>query len=416
MTTQPAIVATTHGLPGSRNAALANLRCCEGLHLQWHEEPNIDLGALLTGKTGLGVLRYWRALAPHLEAPVALSPDQWRLLSALTVEGAALEIQGHALEQALQGLLAHSLVRYAEPDFQDPGDALVDQWWWPLAAIMHRMSRWQGVDSARAAVQAEVLDMAAMTARYGPSPPAAPAATATLRPLPKVPPDSFDQLLAQRATCRNFDTSRALSAPLLGQMLQRTFGAHGHVRIANGPTLLKRNAPSGGGLHPIDAYLLVRHVDGVAPGLYRYASLEHALQPLPEPPAGLEAFALRALSQQHWFADAHVLVMLVANFPKSFWKYRRHAKAYRVAVLDAGHLSQLLYLAATQAGLGAFVTAAINEVDIEQALDLHPLTDSPLAVCGFGWRSGLMTTTEFDPAGSLWHALPPDGQAQDRAD
>ncbi|WDS34738.1 putative peptide maturation dehydrogenase [Pseudoxanthomonas sp.] len=416
MPTQPAIAATAQGLPDTRKTALVNLRCCEGLHLQWHEEPNLDLGALLSGKTGVGVLRYWRALAPHLDAPVALSPDQWRLLSALTVEGMALEIQEDTLEQALQGLLAHSLVRYAEPDAQDHGDTLAEHWWWPLAAVMHRMGRWQGVDSTHAAVQAEVLDMTAMVARHGPAPQPAPFDSTTLQPMPDVPPDRFDQLLAQRTTCRNFDTSRALPALLLGQMLQRTFAAHGHVQVANGPMLLKRNVPSGGGLHPIDAYLLVRHVDGVAPGLYRYAPLEHALQPLPEPPAGLQAFALQALSQQHWFADAHVLVMLVANFPRSFWKYRRHAKAYRVAILDAGHLSQLLYLAATQAGLGAFVTAAINEIDIEQALDLHPLADSPLAVCGFGWRSGLMTTTEFDPAAVLWQALSPGEQGQDRTD
>ncbi|WCE03364.1 putative peptide maturation dehydrogenase [Pseudoxanthomonas sp. JBR18] len=386
--------------------SFADLRCCDGLHLQWHEEPGVELHGLLAGKTGLTVRRAWRALAPHLETPVTLTPDQWHVLSALTNPGTTLALQEDALQHALQELLAHALVVPARPNMPAHRGHPADQEWWPLAAVMHRMSRWQGVDSTHASVRAEVLDMAAMTARRGPMPTASPATDATLHALPRVPADDFDALLARRVTCRNFDTSRSLPSELLAQLLQRTFAAQGQVRMRNGALLFKRNAPSGGGLHPIDAYLLVRDVDGIRPGLYRHAPLEHALQPLPAPPEGLEAFARRAVSQQHWFAEAHVLVMLVANFPRTFWKYRRHNKAYRVAILDAGHLSQLLYLAATQAGLGAFVTAAINEVDIEQALDLQPLADSPLAVCGFGWRSGLMTTTEFDPAGALWEALP----------
>ncbi|SEL93582.1 putative peptide maturation dehydrogenase [Pseudoxanthomonas sp. GM95] len=396
--------------------SLSDLRCCQGLLLQWHEEASVDIAELLAGGTGLSLKGQWRALAPHLETPIVLTPAQWALLTALTTGSEPPLIQMQALEQALQELLASALVTYSKPMTQDHADLGPEQWWWPLAAVMHRMSRWHGVDSAHAAAQSQTLDMVAMAGRYGPAPSPAPHVDAALVFLPKPPPDSFDLLLAQRTTCRNFDTDKALPALLFGQMLQRTFAAHGHVQVTNGPTLLKRNAPSGGGLHPIDAYLLVRNVDGIEPGLYRYAPLGHALQPLPAPPEGLDEFAMRAVSQQHWFAQAHVLVMLVANFPRSFWKYRRHAKAYRVAVLDAGHLSQLLYLAATQAGLGAFVTAAINEVDIEQSLDLQPLSDSPLAVCGFGWRSGLMTTTEFDPTGSLWRAPASPPPAQDRID
>jgi Nitroreductase family len=53
--------------------------------------------------------------------------------------------------------------------------------------------------------------------------------------------------------------------------------------------------------------------------------------------------------------------------------------------LDVGHLSETLPILATEFGLGAFVTAAINEADIEQTLGLEPMQESPLAVCGFGW-------------------------------
>ena len=63
-----------------------------------------------------------------------------------------------------------------------------------------------------------------------------------------------------------------------------------------------------------------------------------------------------------------------------------------------------LRLAATDAGLGAFITAAINEKPLEQALGLDPLREGALAVCGFGWRGDTMETMELDPNGAVWES------------
>ena len=130
-------------------------------------------------------------------------------------------------------------------------------------------------------------------------------------------------------------------------------------------------------------------------------------EPLPPPAQPLRDFILKAVAQQHWFADAHVLVVLAPRFDRTFWKYRNHAKAYRVIALEAGHLSQTLYLSATEAGLGAFVTGAVNEVALEQAFGFDPMRTGVVAVCGFGWRSEEMATMELDPAGEVWLAKTP---------
>jgi putative peptide maturation dehydrogenase len=169
--------------------------------------------------------------------------------------------------------------------------------------------------------------------------------------------------------------------------------------------LLKKGVPSAGGLHATEAYVLVQNVEGVAPGLYHYHPVAHALEPLRmlEPEAAT-ALAKRFVAAQAYYAQAHVMIALVSRFPRNFWKYRNHAKAHRAVVLDAGHLSQMLYLAATEVGLGAFITAAINEVEIEQAFDLEPVNEGPLAVCGFGVRAAEKVTVEFDPAGKVWGA------------
>ncbi len=178
--------------------------------------------------------------------------------------------------------------------------------------------------------------------------------------------------------------------------------ASARIEVGHDTAFLKKPVPSGGSLHPTETYLLVQRVEGMTSGLYHYRPVDHALQPLQSPPQPLVDFARRAVSGQHWFADAPVLVILVPRFLRSFWKYRNHAKAYRAMILDVGHIAQTLYLSATDLGLGAFVTSAINEVDIEQALGLDGLQDGPLAICGFGWRGEEMNNTELDPGGAVW--------------
>jgi putative peptide maturation dehydrogenase len=212
----------------------------------------------------------------------------------------------------------------------------------------------------------------------------------------------FDNLLARRATCRNFDAEKPLPYALFAQLMERVFSAQSHVRVSDDTVFLKKTSPSGGGLHPIEAYLIVQNVEGVAPGLYHYHPIAHALEPLPAPERPLQELAMAAVAGQHWFANAHVMVLMAPRYDRSFWKYRNHAKAYRAITLEAGHLSQTLYLCATEAGLAAYITCAINEVPLEQAFALDPLSSGALAICGFGWRGEEMVTLELDPAGEVW--------------
>jgi putative peptide maturation dehydrogenase len=186
-------------------------------------------------------------------------------------------------------------------------------------------------------------------------------------------------------------------------VLKRVVGCQAEVEILPGTMALKKAHPSGGSLHPLEAYLVVQRVDGVAPGLYHYHVTTHALEPVATlEPVALRDFAMRCVAGQDFFADAHALLIVTARFERTFWKYRSHPKAYRAIVLEAGHVSQNLYLTATELGMGAFVTAAINEVDIEEAFGLDALRESPLAVLGFGPRAAQKTMLEFDPLGTVW--------------
>jgi SagB-type dehydrogenase family enzyme len=129
----------------------------------------------------------------------------------------------------------------------------------------------------------------------------------------------------------------------------------------------------------------VRNVEGIPSGVYHYRVADHHLERITALDQDASAELLeRMVAGQWFFADADVAFVMTARFARSFWKYRRHPKAFRALLLDAGHLSQTFYLLCTKLGLGPFVTAALNDGDIGRALDLDLLFEAPLALCGCG--------------------------------
>lgn len=390
------------------------IRRCAVLFVEPREDAGFDLGELLTGGDGIRRERRWLALAPHLGDEIevsaaerellgALSPTQWIDPDTLDAEAAV------ALPRLIDlGLVVTDAAEHAALRQRD--EALRGTYWHPLAATLHAFTRWSGVNTVKNSQDSGTETAVAMREVLG-APPVEAATRVTAGDtvtLPRIPPNDFDALLARRATCRNFDPQRKVPFEQFSQLLQRVFAAQAEVRVSDDLVFLKKNVPSGGGLHPMECYLIVQHVEGVAPGLYHYQATAHALEPLAVPEGrrwedgGLRDFVMDMVAQQHWFADAHVLVILAPRFDRTFWKYRHHAKGYRVVALEAGHLSQTLYLSATEAGLGAFITGAINEVQIEQAFGLDPVHQGALAICGFGWRAQAMETAELDPNGEVW--------------
>lgn len=398
------------------------VRRCTTLWFESREVAEFDLDRLLAGSTGITTRLQWFAHAPHLAEPVPVDEGDLLLLGgagpATWIESTPLRAR-HGARRVRRLLQAGVLV--GDSPAWEAQRALDDRYrslhWHGLAAAWHAASRWQGVDAPARVEEAGIRSSTDLRTLHGPPPPALvdrgePAGRIKLR---RARQTALDALLDARTTCRNFEERRLLPRAALAQVLERSVGARGKVRAAADFDVLKRTSPSGGGLHPTEAYVLVQRVKGLPRGLYHYRAGDHALQPMPLPAAAVAAAATAptdgdALAQlarvavggQSWFAGAHALVILAPRFGRNFWKYRNHPKAYRVAILDVGHLSQSLQLAATALGLGSFVTAAINEVDIERALGLAGFEESPMAVCGVGIRADAMTTSELDPNGKTW--------------
>jgi putative peptide maturation dehydrogenase len=383
------------------------VRRCGVLMLEPGEHIEFDLLDFMTGGSGLRSTATWTAFAPHLADTIAVSSTEAAALGVLSptvwIDEAAL-VKTHGPELAAS-LLAKSLVvgEGSEPDLRDR--KLRDTEWRTAAAVMHFASRWRGVDTE--AIQQRFVEELEgnLLERLGPAPPPVRerADASARRRLEKPERSPLDGLLDGRVTCRNFAADDAMSEADFAAVLYRAYGARFVDDYAPGVQILKKGVPSAGGLHPTEAYLLVRHVDGIAPGLYHYHPIDHALEPIRTlAPEEASELARQFVGAQAYLVGAHALVIPVSRFRRNFWKYRNHAKAYRALILDVGHLSQTMYLAATELGLAAFITAAVNEVDIEAAFGLDPLEEGPLAVTGFGIRAAERSEVEFDPLHAVW--------------
>ena len=249
-------------------------------------------------------------------------------------------------------------------------DRLSTLGWLPAAAVHHYSTRARGSRVGQADY-----------ARLGPAPPAFHVRSGKAVALPRVPATGgLYEALARRATAREFVADRGLTVEQLATLLYEVFGCRGRAELYPGVDVLKKGTPSAGALHLVEAYPVVRRVDGVEPGLYHYSVQHHALVRIGDFADEVPLFTAR---QDH-FASAPLALVLTARFRRSFWKYRRHRTAYAAVLMDAAHLSQTFYLVAADLGLHAFFTNVINDGDIDDRLGLDGIDECALAVCGCG--------------------------------
>jgi putative peptide maturation dehydrogenase len=389
---------------------MTKLRRCGVLMIEPREDVAFDLDDLLAGGAGIAVARTLVALAPHRDDPVPIDEDEMRALAAIpagewTPAVDARERHGAAAVDRLlaEGLLVSDAPEHAQRRARD--EKLRARYWHSGAAVLHYLGRWAEVDAEKNVELAGLRRHVDLVAKFGPPPPAVPPPVAGREriALEREPPHGVDALLRRRTTCRNYEDATPLPLRELASVLQTALAAHAVLDVGPGQHVLKKNTPSGGGLHPFEACLALQNVEGFADGLYRYDAVAHALDRVRAVDApALRELATRFVAGQPYFANAHVQVALVARFERCFWKYRYHSKAYRVLALEAGTVAQTIYLRATELGLGAFVTAAINEVEIERAFGLDALDESPITVCGFGIRAKTRERVEFDPNREVW--------------
>ena len=125
-----------------------------------------------------------------------------------------------------------------------------------------------------------------------------------------------------------------------------------------------RAAPSSGALYPIEAYAVAHEIAGLEPGVYHYGVKDHSLAQVRAGDLRHEVVS-QGLSQQ-FLGQCNVVLFLTVIFQRMRFKYQD--RTYRYGLLEAGHLGQNIYLAATSMGLGACAIGAFMDDEINAML------------------------------------------------
>ncbi len=193
-------------------------------------------------------------------------------------------------------------------------------------------------------------------------------------------------ILKKRKTCRSF-SGKPVSLTSLSTLLYMSLGplhdTWEDLEDNNLMVLGRRKAfPSGGGIHPEEAYIVVFNVEGLEPGIYYYDTFEHTLILIKK--GDFENKLVQLLLGQFFAKGIAFGVFLTSNFDKIWWKYP-HSRAYRVALLDIGHASQTTLLTATALGLQTWLTGAFADSKVEEFLEIDSPFESSLFFIGCGY-------------------------------
>ncbi|WP_026607458.1 rhodanese-like domain-containing protein [Methylocapsa acidiphila] len=151
-----------------------------------------------------------------------------------------------------------------------------------------------------------------------------------------------------------------------------------------------RCAPSSGNLHPTEAYVLARNIEGLTDGVHHYVSLDHSLELRRTfaATAKVEPQLWIGLSSIHW---------------REAWKYGE--RAFRYCQLDVGHAIGALRYAAGVLGWKAEMLESLGSRDVAALLGLDRNEDyaggaereAPDLILRIGATPGVSRLTDDEP-------------------
>lgn len=176
---------------------------------------------------------------------------------------------------------------------------------------------------------------------------------------------SLENALQNRRSVRTFDDGETMTLAEVSQLLWAAQGITAGNRF--------RTAPSAGAIYPVQMYLIAESVDSLAAGIYRYLPVTESLELVCEGDF-LEAIAEASLGQM-WMAKAQVLIAISARYGTITSVYGERGVTY--THMEAGHISQNIYLQCVSLGLGTCAVGAFDDLSVASILQL-PDDEVPL--------------------------------------
>jgi SagB-type dehydrogenase family enzyme len=189
---------------------------------------------------------------------------------------------------------------------------------------------------------------------------------------------SVEKAITSRTSGRSF-CSKAIGLSQLASLLYlgngvRRHSEHGtHVRI-------QRNVPNSGSLGSVEIYPFITNVTGIVPGIYHFDTIHHDLAQIQG--GDFSTWLCERVFYQPEFSRASAALILVAAIGRLTTKYG--LRGYRLALLDTGHVSQNIQLAATGLGLQSCATAGFIDDELDAAVGVDGIERASVLVVLIG--------------------------------
>ncbi len=146
----------------------------------------------------------------------------------------------------------------------------------------------------------------------------------------------------------------------------------------------RRYAPSAGGIHAIDPYIIVHNVEGLAPGVYFYHCKKHILYLISDEKISYDDITYNIVNQRY-NQNSGFDILTVADYNQIYKKYP-HIIGSVLPFYDHGHIVQNAILTLTALGLNYWISTLLCKEFFSTKLKLkeHELALAIICV-GYGY-------------------------------
>lgn len=199
--------------------------------------------------------------------------------------------------------------------------------------------------------------------------------------LPKITDDNAPKMtlynaIRERKSRRSYK-QQVLSLQKLSFLLWATQGVRevvpGYMRYikdGSGRNYL-RTVATGGCVNAYDTYLAILNVEGMNKGIWRYLPLEHALvmeDKVPDLSDKMKMIFTNGSQNQSYTSMAGVVFFWCCTPYRGEWRYKE--TAHRLMLIDVGHISEQLYLAAEVLYCSCCAIGAFQQKETDKLLGL----------------------------------------------
>jgi SagB-type dehydrogenase family enzyme len=197
----------------------------------------------------------------------------------------------------------------------------------------------------------------------------------------KLPPPTaiilpYTHVIGRRRTVRDYDGG-AIDLARLSTVLHTAYGITGECMLEGNIPLMLRSVPSGGGLYPLELYVIASRIEGLERDeVYHYLAREHALERLGREVPVAELSATLLGSRPECVLPSAATILVAGVFVRMTYKY--DDRGYRFVLMESGAVSAQINFAATGLGLGSCQVAGYYDDRVNAYVGVDGVNESVL--------------------------------------